>query len=230
MILLKKPRAVLFDLDGTLADTVPALHRGVLGALKKVNYPEINEAETRSYVGNGATMLLARALSGKMSPSLEILASELLKEAMQGFFDTYGKCYTCRDNLYPGVEATIKALYDDGIKLGVLTNKPYQFVEPILEDARLLKYFAFTWGGDVLKEKKPSPEPFRFVCQVMKVEPWETVMVGDSSNDILGARNAGLFSIGLTYGYNRGKPISESKPNYVFDNFSDIGNLIFNLQ
>ena len=99
-------------------------------------------------------------------------------------------------------------------------------MSPVLEKAGLLGYFNFTLGGDLLEKKKPDPAPFYYVCSELGVVPGECVMVGDSSNDIIGARRSGMISIGLTYGYNRGRPVSESSPDYVFDDFALIGELV----
>ena len=226
MILTCRPRAMLFDLDGTLADTVPSLHKAVLGALRYVGLPDITPEMTRSYVGNGAMMLLARAVSRVMDPDPALLESSLLKKAREGFNRTYASCLDCREQVYPGVPETLSYLKKSGILLAVLSNKPDVFVRPVLEKAGLLGYFVFTLGGDVLKKKKPDPEPFYYVCSEMKVVPGDCVMVGDSSNDVLGARRSGMTSIGLTYGYNRGRPIADSLPDYVFDDFALIGELV----
>ena len=226
MVLTGKPRAMLFDLDGTLADTVPSLHKAVLGALRYVGLPDITQEMTRSYVGNGAMMLLARAISGSMEPDPAILESALLKKAREGFNIAYASCLDCREQVFSGVPETLSYLKESGILLAVLSNKPHVFVRPVLEKAGLLGYFNFTLGGDLLEKKKPDPAPFYYVCSELGVVPGECVMVGDSSNDIIGARRSGMISIGLTYGYNRGRPVSESSPDYVFDDFALIGELV----
>ncbi len=229
MILTRRPRAMLFDLDGTLADTVPSLHLAVLGALQSVGLPEITQEMTRSFVGNGAMMLLARAVTRTMDPDLANVDKDLLKRAREGFNITYASCCDCKESIYPGVPETLSYLKNAGISLGVLSNKPDVFVRPVLEKAGLLEYFVFTLGGDVLDNKKPDPEPFLYACAMMHAEPEECVMVGDSSNDILGARRSGMTSIALTYGYNRGKPVQDSGPDYVFDDFAAIKVLISGL-
>ena len=93
---------MLFDLDGTLADTVPSLHLAVLGALRSVGLPDISQEMTRSFVGNGAMMLLARAVTRTMDPDLANVDKDLLKRAREGFNITYASCCDCKESIYPG--------------------------------------------------------------------------------------------------------------------------------
>ena len=104
----------------------------------------------------------------------------------------------------------------------VVTNKPVEFVEPILKGFGIYELFEFYIGGNSLEKKKPDPMPLLYVCEKLNISVDEAVMVGDTQNDILSANRANMQSIGLTYGYNYGQPISSFNPDLVVDDFSDI--------
>lgn len=222
MTLSQMPCLVMFDLDGTLADTVPQLHEAVLRALEKVGRPPVTIDQTRSYVGNGAMMLLARAIRGEQEVCLADIEPQLLHVAREEFNSAYLKCSDCSKSIYSHVVDTLSFLQHKGVKLAVVSNKPDKFIKPILEKADLLKFFSFTLGSEVIAEKKPSAEPLLYVCNKLGVTPDKAVMVGDSYNDVQAAHNAKVVSMALTYGYNRGLDIRDSSPDYVFDNFGEI--------
>lgn len=219
------PKLVMFDLDGTLADTVPQLHEAVLAALRKVGKNPITIEQTRSYVGNGAMLLIARAIARTQEVRLEDLDRDLLAFARNEFNLVYSNCFDCSKSIYPKVLETLSYLKSKCVKLAVVSNKPNRFIVPILEKAGLLKYFDETLGSEVIPETKPNAAPLIYVCQKIGVSTNDAVMVGDSYNDILAARNASITSIGLTYGYNRGLDIRDSSPDYVFDDFCSVYNL-----
>lgn len=124
--------------------------------------------------------------------------------------------------LFPEVESTLAVLAEKGVAMGLVTNKPTPFVMPLLETLGIAKYFQAIIGGDDAENKKPHPEPLFKVMETLNLSAEELLFVGDSRNDILAAQAAGCCSIGLTYGYNYGEAIELSKPDFVFDKFSDL--------
>ena len=116
----------------------------------------------------------------------------------------------------------MKDLKKHGIKLAIATNKPDIYIKPWLKAAELESIFDVTVGGGILATKKPDPEILFKICRKLSVDCSNALMVGDSSNDVLAARNAGMRSVGLTYGYNYSKPIASFNPSYVLDDFSKI--------
>ncbi|MDU1457964.1 MAG: phosphoglycolate phosphatase, partial [Klebsiella sp.] len=124
--------------------------------------------------------------------------------------------------LFPHVADTLGALQAKGLPLGLVTNKPTPFVAPLLEALDIAKYFSVVIGGDDVQNKKPHPEPLLMVAEKLGLAPAELLFVGDSRNDIQAAKAAGCRSIGLTYGYNYGEPISQSEPDYIFDQFNEL--------
>lgn len=225
-MLEKKPSLIMFDLDGTLADTVPQLHNAVIYALKLHNKKEVSIDQTRDYVGNGPDLLMARALTQNNDATLDDVPSSLLKSARLSFNEYYSNHYDCCNSLFENVRETLEYIKSQNIKLAIVTNKPHKFVEPIIRMAGLYDLFDYLLGSEVITQKKPQPEPLLYVCNKLAILPEDAIMVGDSYNDIEAAKNANIISIALTYGYNRGRDIRDSKPDFVFSDFGQIAELI----
>ena len=214
-------KVILFDLDGTLIDSVPDLASAVNHMLQALHRETFNEDTIRYWVGNGAQVLVKRALSGQTEID-QNLDQSLFEKALEIFLTFYGQ-HLCIDTAaYPNVITTLHALKEKEYRLGIVTNKPFDFVGPILEDLELHGVFEFWLGGDSLDKKKPDPLPLLHACEKMQVSVDQCVMVGDSRNDLLAARSAGMQSIGVTYGYNYGENIRIYEPHLVVDNFADI--------
>jgi len=216
-------RAIAFDLDGTLIDSVPDLAAATNATLAQSQYPPVTEALVRSWVGNGAQMLMQRALSyvsaiPEDAPALQAL----LEQTMPQFMQHYGEHLQKHSSLYPGVLATLQQLKQAGFQLAVVTNKPYRFTVPLLTAFGLDGLFTEVIGGDSLAKMKPDPMPLQYLLQQWQLDSSQLLMVGDSKNDILAAKAANVMSIGLTYGYNYGEAIGLSEPQAICDNFADI--------
>ncbi len=214
-------KVIIFDLDGTLIDSAPDLALAINHMLKVLNRATFSEDIIRSWVGNGAEVLVKRALSSSFNIDKN-LDVDLYKDALGIFLDFYSQNLTVFTSTYPKVIPTLKTLKDAGYVLVIVTNKPYDFIEPILESLGLVSLFDFYLGGDSLKKKKPDPLPLIYVCQKLDVKVDECVMVGDSKNDILAAKSAKMQSIGLSYGYNYDEDIGYYEPDLVCDEFSSI--------
>lgn len=141
---------------------------------------------------------------------------------MEIFLDFYAKNLCVATTPYPHVPSTLETLKNAGYILAIVTNKPIDFVKPILSGLQLNGLFELYLGGDSLEKKKPDPMPLLYVAEKLGVTTDQCVMVGDSRNDILAAHSAQMQSIGLSYGYNYGEAISHHSPDVVFDDFSDI--------
>lgn len=214
-------KVVIFDLDGTLIDSAPDLAVGINHMLTNLNRKSFSEDTIRGWVGNGASVLVKRALSGGSDIDKSI-DSELFSKALEIFLTFYAKNLCVNTVTYRNVKTTLKTLKNRGYTLAIATNKPFDFVEPILKGLNLDGLFKVILGGDSLKEKKPAPMMLLYICKKLKVEVDQSIMVGDSKNDILAANAANIQSIGLTYGYNYDEDISIHNPDIVFDNFLDI--------
>tara|TARA_R110001583_G_scaffold9433_9_gene44796 strand:- start:6094 stop:6798 length:705 start_codon:yes stop_codon:yes gene_type:complete len=214
-------KAILFDLDGTLIDSAPDLALAINHMLTTLGRDTFSDDLIRSWVGNGAQVIVKRGLSGKADYDVD-LDPELFDKALDIFLSFYAKNLCVDTVTYPNVRSTLKILKAQGYRLVIVTNKPFDFIEPILEGLELTGLFELCLGGDSLPERKPSSLPLLHVCELLSVTPAQCVMVGDSKNDILAANAADMQSIGLTYGYNYGEDIGEHNPDVVFDDFADI--------
>jgi phosphoglycolate phosphatase len=215
-------KVIIFDLDGTLIDSSTDLAHAVNYMLTSMGREEFSLNEIHQWVGNGAQTLVRRALSGSVEIDENINEKEF-KAALGIFLRFYESNLTKWTVTYSRVEETLQALKDTGYKLVIVTNKPFKFVAPILEDLNIAHYFEFYLGGDSLAEKKPNPTPLLHVCETLGVTPEQCVMVGDSKNDILAAKACDMDSIGVTYGYNYGEHIKKYEPTVYYSKFADIG-------
>lgn len=216
---LKDKNVLLFDLDGTLVDSAPDLALAVNHMLADLNRAEFDEDTIRSWVGNGAKVLTQRALSGSEEID-ETLDNAYAADALTKFLAHYKECVCVNSVLYDGVRDGLVTLKQAGYRLAIITNKPEQFIQPILTGLALDELFELLIGGDTYPVRKPHPEPLFGAMKKLAVTVEQCVMIGDSKNDILAAQAADMASVGLTYGYNYGEDISQYQPNWCFDNFS----------
>lgn len=216
---------IIFDLDGTLIDSVPDLALSVNHTLKSLDMDIFSEDIIRTWVGNGASTLVKRALSGSVNIS-EDIDTDLFQNALDIFLKFYSNNLTVSTILYPNVKETLISLKNKNYCLAIVTNKPYEFIKPILDGLELNDIFEYCIGGDSLEEKKPSPMPLLHVCKKLNISVEKSIMIGDSKNDIIAANKADMDSIALSYGYNYDEDISIYEPNIVFDNFSNINKVL----
>ncbi|WP_029590554.1 phosphoglycolate phosphatase [Franconibacter pulveris] len=233
---LQTIRGVAFDLDGTLVDSAPGLAYAVDSALYALELPQAGEARVITWIGNGADVLVQRALkwareekaaqriaAGKPALDAMDIPEEEQARMLRKLFDRYyGDVVEESSFLFPDVEQTLHALHDNGMPMALVTNKPTPFVAPLLEALGIAKFFTVIIGGDDVTNKKPHPEPLLMVLEKLGLAAPELLFVGDSRNDILAAQAAGCCSVGLTYGYNYGEAIALSKPDIIFDHFRDL--------
>ncbi|HSG04367.1 MAG TPA: phosphoglycolate phosphatase [Marinobacterium sp.] len=211
------PQLIMLDLDGTLVDSVPDLAIAVDQMLTELDRPKAGEARVRDWVGNGASMLVARALSGSLEPQDCHLEGELYEAAYMGFLKAYAESNGRYAQLYPGVEAALEKWSQQKIPLAVVTNKPMLFTNALLKSLRLSHYFHFVMGGDSLPQKKPDPAPLHHIMTQLGAQPEACWMVGDSKNDVEAGRAAGCKVAAVTYGYNHGENIADSEPDLLVD-------------
>ena len=186
-----KYNAVLFDLDGTLLDTLGDLHLGVNVALENHGYPQRTLEEIRAFVGNGARELMRCALpAGTTETEIE----EILRE----YLDWYAVNFCVKAAPYAGVKAVVDALIEKGVKVAVVSNKPDATTKKLGE-----MFFpglpAFGQRDDT--PKKPAPEMVWKAMETLGVTAEEAVYVGDSEVDVATARNAGLPLVAVSWGF-----------------------------
>lgn len=224
------PRALLFDLDGTLVHSLPDVADAIDAMLASYRLPVLGEAQIGTMIGNGALKLVERALrlareNSAPAHSPALLTEALLADAHQRFLQHYRQHYCVRSTLCPGVAAVLPALQASGITLAVVTNKPLEFVAPLLTALGIVGHFPLLIGGDSLAAKKPSPLPLLHACQRLGIAVADTIMVGDSRNDIDAARTAGMRNVAVSYGYNHGEPLTAVRPDVIIDQLDHLPTL-----
>jgi len=186
-------RAALFDLDGTLVDSLDDLTDAVNHMLSGFGRPPLAVSSVRRLVGKGAHNLVRRAL--------ETESEEEIARGIESFV-TYNRAHVVdKSVLYPGVRETLHHLADNGIRMAVISNKHEALCRLIMEALGIARLFEIICGGDTYPELKPSPLPLLRVMERLGIAARETAMVGDSINDIQAGQQAGVATIGCTWGY-----------------------------
>lgn len=214
-------RAVLFDLDGTLLDTLPDIAAAVDRTLLGLSLPAAGPLRVRGWVGNGVKLLMERALRHAGADP-----AATLQPALEAFAAHYAEDYTQRSTLYPGVAATLPALAARGLALAVCTNKPGRFVAPLLDHFGIGSYFSALVSGDTLPRQKPDPAPLLHLAGRLGLAAADCLVVGDSRNDVQAARAAGMAVAAVSYGYNHGEDIRDSHPDAVMATLAELPRLI----
>ena len=217
------PGVALFDLDGTLVDSAPDLAAAVDTMLEQLGRRKTGVANVRCWVGNGASVLVRRALAGKADWEPATPKDDaLFKDALALFFSAYKKVNGQHAKLYEGVEPCLKRLTDYGCRLGIVTNKPEQFVAPLLAQMGIEHYFRISVGGDTLALKKPDPAPLIHAMEALGGTRGTTVMIGDSAADISAARAASIPCVAVRYGYNFGAPADALGADATVDSLTQL--------
>jgi phosphoglycolate phosphatase len=194
-------RAVAFDLDGTLIDTMGDLAASVNLMLGMLGAKELPESRVRALVGNGVETLVQRALTESVGSSATHAAQR--SAALALFRRVYGQNFFKHSKVYPGVTETLRALSEAGLALCCITNKDSAFAEPLLKAAGLSEYLNFTLCADRAEDRKPSPNMLQAACSRLGIAPAEMLYVGDSSMDVAAARAACSPVIAVSYGYGK---------------------------
>lgn len=215
------PRAIFFDLDGTLVDSIPDLAHAIDGMLVDLQFSPAGEESVRLWVGNGARKLVQRALAHVLSSNEHHIDEAVFTKAHALFIQHYQQSAD-NSRLYPNVLPTLIRLKAAGFKLALITNKPVQFIPSILAHVGLSEMFEVIVGGDSLAEQKPHPLPLLHVMQQFELQANECLMVGDSGNDIYAAKACGMPSVCVTYGYNHGEDPLSLPANAHIDDFAQL--------
>lgn len=211
----ESPPELVFDLDGTLIDSVPDLHACINRLLDSEGRRQLDIPELTRMVGDGVPALVRRAYeaTGGMPDDLD--------ECVQRYLGLYGAALADKTTPYPGVVETLERLQAAGHRMAVCTNKPHGPSMEILGALDLARFFAAVAGGDSLPVRKPDAGHLLGLLDMMGSAPGRAVMIGDSLNDIQVAINAGVRSIAVSYGY-RKQPVGELGADIIIDNFAEI--------
>lgn len=213
------PQLVMFDLDGTLMDSVPDLATAVDKMLLQLGREPAGVQQVRNWVGNGSPVLVRRALAGQLEH--DGVPGDLAAEALALFMQAYAGGHELT-TVYPGVRECLGWLREHDVPMAIITNKPAQFIEPLLAEKGLVGYFQWLVGGDTLPQQKPDPAALLWVMGKAGAAPVESLFVGDSRNDVRAAKAAGVPCVALSYGYNHGEPIANEQPAMVLDDLREL--------
>lgn len=213
-------KTAIFDLDGTIADTINDLADAVNYGLRELGCPEHPVERYKKFVGNGAPMLCLRALPDDRKSDADKL---------HGIFCSYyDEHYLDKTKLYPGIKETMQKLSDNGVILAVATNKPQDVarlvVLALLPDITFVKVL----GGCAERPKKPEPQIIREILEDISADDNRVFMIGDSNVDIKTAKNSGLISIGCTWGFRSRSELEAEGADYIAETPYDIAEFILN--
>ena len=207
----------IFDLDGTIADTIEDLADAVNCGLRKLNFPEHSIEAYKKFVGNGAMKLCFRALPDDkkdMSDELHAL-----------FIEYYNMHYLDKTKLYEGISNVMNTLSANGVTLAVATNKPQdvarEIIAKLLPDADFIKVL----GGCNERPKKPAPDIINEILRELP-EDNKVYMIGDSNVDIQTAKNCGLISIGCLWGFRGRQELEDAEADFIAEKAEDITKII----
>ncbi|HTM36739.1 MAG TPA: HAD-IA family hydrolase [Terriglobales bacterium] len=210
---------VIFDLDGTLIDSRLDLIHSVNAMLRHLGRPELPGDVVASYVGDGAPMLIRRALGDPKDETL-------FKNALEFFLAYYKKHKLDHTTVYAGIPETLRQIQSNGSRrqMAVLSNKPVNPSRAIVEGLGLAQFFTRIYGGNSFDTKKPDPLGVHTILKETGVSRGDALMVGDSSIDVLTGRNAGLATCGVTYGF-APHSFAALQPDVTVDTPEELGEL-----
>lgn len=211
------PRAILFDLDGTLIDSAPDIAAAVNELLAGRDLPPLSVGRVRGMIGGGVMKLVERAFAASGSP----LSGGALEEANRDMAPIYRRHLTGLTRLMPGVREVLTHFHLNGTAMGVVTNKPQLATREILLHFHLTEYLGAIVGGDAVTNLKPAPDALLLALDQLGVEPCEALMVGDSVSDVGAARAAGAPVVLLRGGYTH-VPVEELGADLVCDSLLDL--------
>jgi phosphoglycolate phosphatase len=200
----RRYRAALFDLDGTLVDTAPDLAAAANRMLADLGRASLPDDQIRDYVGKGVVNLVNKCFEASGGGGEEDRA-----RAHAVFERHYSAGIADRSRPYPGVVDGLEALERAGIAMGCVTNKAGRFTEPLLELTGLRRFFGVVVSGDTVERRKPHPDPMLYAAGKLGASPAETLVVGDSLNDVQSARAAGCAVVVVPYGYREGLSLED---------------------
>ncbi|WP_029059623.1 phosphoglycolate phosphatase [Stappia stellulata] len=218
------PRAMLFDLDGTLVDSVPDIADAINTVLVAEGFPALEIADVRKMIGNGIQKLVERAFAASGKP----LAGDELARMTDRMMEVYAKGLTVATVLMPGAAAAAAWLHQRGHRLAVVTNKPEAFSREIVEHFGLDKMFTVVVGGDTCATRKPDPQMLFHACRELGVAPEDAILVGDSPADVNAALAGGFPSIAVRGGYTN-IAVEELGADCVIDSLDDLGEALTRL-
>jgi phosphoglycolate phosphatase len=208
---------LIFDLDGTLIDSKRDLTSSVNATREWKGLPPLPEDIVSAYVGNGAPMLIRRALPHA--------TEEELQAALQYFLNYYREHMLDATTLYPGVREALDRLRHEHVPMAILTNKPVRFSVRLVEGLGLSNHFFRIYGGNSFEEKKPHPVGIEKLLEESAAERHRTIMVGDSAVDVQTARAASVRACGVSWGF-QPETFRQAAPDFIIDDMRQLAEMV----
>jgi phosphoglycolate phosphatase len=211
---MKPVRLFIFDLDGTLVDTLADIAASVNHTVRRMGLEPLPLDLVQRYVGDGIEMLVQRALGGKR---------EFLAEAVAVYQDHHRKNLVVNSRLYPSVRETLE--HFRAVPMAVITNKTREFSEPLLERLGIGRYFRLIIGADDGLPLKPAPDSVQRIMGEFKAPGGLTVIVGDGTTDVRAGKAAGIITCSVTYGFRSEEELRAAGPDYVIRDLAELKEL-----
>ena len=217
---------ILFDLDGTLVDTAPDLMKAHNYVMKKFGYKTKTTDEIRAIVGKGARTLIGRSIWGQAKKEFSKIEDQNVKDEMvKEFIDYYGKNIINESKLVNGVEEFLKWCSSKKISMGVCTNKQEHLAIDLLKQIKVYDFFEYVAGGNTFEVCKPDPKHLTNIVEILNGDLKKTLMIGDSENDTIPAKEASIPVILLDNGYTE-KNVSEIYYDHLVEDFIGIEKIV----
>lgn len=207
----------IFDLDGTLGDTRRSLISSVAEMLREMNLPAITDEQCISFVGNGARYLVERALEAGGKDH-----AARFDEAMKIYERIFDKNCTCDIHAYEGIRDTLDRMHKEGVKLAVLSNKPHKQTEKVINAMFGDDIFAYVQGQKEHIPRKPDPDALYGIMSMFEVQKEDCLYVGDSEVDIRTGKNAGVRTVGVSWGFRTKEELKEAGAEYIIDRADEL--------
>ncbi len=217
---------ILFDLDGTLADTAPDLLSAHNHVMKKFGYKTKNIDEIREYVGHGAAVMIGKSIWSSARKELSKINDQKIKDEMiNEFLNFYGKNIVVKSKLIDGVYEFLKWAKSNNISMGVCTNKQEHLAIDFLKKIKIYDFFEYVAGRNTFNYCKPDPRHLTSMIEIMNGDIKKSIMIGDSENDAEAAKSAGIPMILLEDGYTE-KKIEQIHHDHLIKNYIGIEKII----
>lgn len=207
-------RACIFDLDGTLVDSLPDIHHALMHALREMNLPPVTPEQTRGWIGDGLPALCRRAV-----PQLDDSALDTFIQHARTYYAAHVVDHT---RPFPNIMQMLDLLKAENVPCAVLTNKPHALAVDTLRRLGMTSVFADVIGYQREEEKKPDPRAALRIAQNMGLPPAHVALVGDSIADLRTARNAGMISVAVTWGYQNSDLLRAESPDFFLEDPLDL--------
>ncbi|MBW6521528.1 MAG: HAD family hydrolase [Desulfoarculaceae bacterium] len=215
-------RGVIFDLDGTLLDTLEDLENAANATLERYGFPGHSSEAYRYFVGDGLMTLIERIVPEKNRSQAEIAA------CMDTFLQIYGLSWDLQSRPYDGVMEMLQQLQQAGLKLGILSNKPHAFTRLCVDRFFAADTFDFVYGQRQGVAKKPDPAGALEIAALMQLQPELILYVGDTATDMQTGQRAGMFTMGVLWGFRERRELEDNKAGKIISHPSEIVDHVIN--